>query len=228
MSEKLKPETFKDLKWMQLTAGGHGKETLEHRVVNENAAVGEIESVSVCVKIHQNYVDVIQYENVVTEVYSDTARPGGRHSFTESTSRVIETYNSMEELERSRWFKKMMLCWSIGDVDASWLDSFTVNGQTIQNDERWGWSDGFEEEFNIEISEQVKSCLGNLRQSRQHSPVNISVSRLSGELTILYRDYRVQGTVSEIVDAMRIVKALKSKGINFEDNILTVDFEAEC
>lgn len=207
--ETTEPKTFEDLWLMRETSNAWFDGQLRYEDVRKGADpdVGMVDSVSWHVVPSSDRVRVIMRTHVISEV-----RSGGRSLSLRIESETVAEYRSMAEFRASEWWDLTMEKFAGGDADASWLRTVDLDGDEAGVDPVWiGY--GPSVTVSIEVGNQYRDWLGNHRQSKGHSTLDIRVDSLSGTLSLYLDGHEVEGTVEEIAEAVALMKRLKRLGI---------------
>lgn len=200
------PKTLVDLWFMRKTSFGWFDGQIKCDTSMREEVVGGIYSIVWLVRVFPWGVEVVKrvdrYETIDGNKASITGSEEGRIS-----------YKSLEEFKASEWWEPTMEAWGAGCTDASWLQSFELDGEIIKDDVWPEHSDGCIE-LGVSVGEQYKDWLGNARQGREHYPLIISVDRLSGCLELNWNNKEiVHATVPEIAHAMKVLEFLEKEGV---------------
>ena len=219
MSEgTMEPRTFEDLWLMRETSKEWFDGQLRYENVRKGAApeVGAIDSVSWHVVPTSNCVRVYKSTNVICDV-----RMNGNSFSCNVKNETVAEYRSMEAFRDSEWWGLTMERFSGGDVDASWLRSFELDGEDVRAEPMWiGY--GPSVTVSMEVGRQYRDWLGNTRQDKGHGTLDVRVERMSGDLCLCHDGHVVEGTVEKIEEAMMLMDRLKSMGVEVGDETITV------
>lgn len=216
--ETTEPKTFEDLWLMRETSNAWFDGQLRYEDVRKGAdpEVGMVDSVSWRVVPSSDRVRVIMNTHVISEV-----RSGGRSLSLRIESETVAEYRSMEAFRDSEWWDLTMEKFAGGDADASWLRTVDLNGEEVGVDPVWiGY--GPSVTVSIEVGNQYRDWLGNHRQSKGHSTLDIRVDSLSGTLSLCLDGHEVEGTVEEIEAVMTLIERLSDLGVEVGDGAITV------
>ena len=208
------PKTFADLDLMLKTSEGWFDGCVKYESTDNPIEEGQINSIRyhVSVSYSNTYVEVYKATHVISNVRSNS-------SFSCTVNQeTVEKYNSMEEFKSSKWYELTMSKFGNGDVDASWLNSACVDEKEVPTRDVFAVTD-----INMEVGNQYKDWLGNVRQGKGHSTLSIRIDRMSGCLCLYCGDYRVEDfTVKELQEAVDLVNNLKSCNVKVKGGMLTV------
>lgn len=206
------PKTLVDLWFMRETSSGWFDGRIKSDISMREEVVGGIHSIGWFVRVHPGGVEVVKRVDRYKEINGSNASiTGSEEGYT--------SYGSLEEFKASEWWEPTMKAWEGGCTDISWLQSFEVDGEKIEDDVWPGYSDTCIE-FNV--GRKYKDWLGNTRQEEKHDRLIISVDRLSGHLELRCGDYMACGTVKEFSRAMAILARMELKGIHVTDDELSI------
>ena len=207
------PKTLADLWFMSKTSSGWFDGQIKCDISMRDRMVGGIHSIGWFVRVHPGGVEVVKRVDRYEEINGSNA------SITGSEDGCI-SYGSLEEFKASEWWEPTMKAWEGGCTDASWLQSFEVDGEKIEDD---AWPEHSCRCIELDVGEQSKDWLGNNRQGKEHYPLTVSVDRLSGCLELNWNNEEIVcGTGPEIAHAMKVLEFMKSKGIEITPKELTV------
>lgn len=217
--ETTEPRTFADLWLMRETSNAWFDGQLKYEDVRKGAdpEVGMVDSVSWHVVPSSYRVRVIMKTHVISEV-----RSGGRSLSLRIESEDVAEYRSMEAFRDSEWWDLTMEKFAGGDADASWLGGIEVDGVPVPDcDLQWiGY--GPSTSVEMEVGSQYRDWLGNHRQSKGHSTLDIRVDRMSGTLSLYLDGHEVEATVEEIEAAITLMERLSNLGVEVGDGAITV------
>ena len=216
--ETTEPKTFEDLWLMRETSNEWFDGQLRYEDVRKGADpdVGMVDSVSWHVVPSSDRVRVIMKTHVISEV-----RSGGRSLSLRIESKTVDEYRSMEAFRDSEWWDPTMEKFAGGDADASWLRTVELDGEEVDVDPVWiGY--GPSVTVSMEVGNRYRDWLGNHRQSKGHSTLDIRVDRMSGTLSLYLDGHKVEGTVEEIEAAMTLAERLRGLGVELGDGTITV------
>lgn len=219
MSEEAKePRTFEDLWLMRETSKEWFNGQLKYENVRNGAdpEVGMVDSLEWCVEPSSNCVRVCKNTHVISEVSL------GGHSLSLRVEReVVAEYESMRAFRASEWWDLAMEGFAGGDADASWLRTVELDSMDVYVDPVWiGY--GPSVTLFMEVGNRYRDWLGNRRQGKGHSSLDIRVDRMSGTLSLHLDGHDVEGTVEEIEAAMTLAERLRGLGVEFGDGTITV------
>lgn len=216
--ETMEPRTFEDLWLMRETSNAWFDGQLKYEDVRKGAdpEVGMVDSVSWHVVPFSDRVNVELHTHVIEEVCQN-----GRSMSLRIKSETLASYHSMRDFYDSEWWDLTMEKFVGGDADASWLRTVDLNGEEVGVDPVWiGY--GPSVTVSIEVGNQYRDWLGNHRQSKGHSTLDIRVDSLSGTLSLYLDGHEVEGTVEEIESAMTLMERLSDLGVEVGDGAITV------
>ena len=210
---KKEPRTLAELWFMRETSSGWFDGQIKYDNSMREEVVGGIYGITWCARVHPGGVEVVKRVDRYEEINGSNA------SITGSEDGYI-SYGSLEEFKASEWWEPTMKAWEGGCTDASWLQSFEVDGEKIEDDV---WPEYLNHFIELDVGDQSKDWLGNTKQGREHYPLSISVDRLSGRLELNWNNKEiVYGTVPEIAHAMKVLDFMKRNGIEITPKELTV------
>lgn len=216
--ETMGPRTFEDLWLMCETSKAWFDGALRFEDVRKGAdpEVGAVDSISWHVAPSSDRVRVYRNTHVISEV-----KLGG-HSFScEVKGETVAEYRSMAEFRASEWWDLTMEKFVGGDADASWLLTVELDGEEVGVDPTWiGY--GPDVTLSVDVGNRYRDWLGNHRQGKGHSTLDIRVDRMSGTLSLFLDGHEVNGTVEEIEAAMSLVERLVGLGVEVDDRKITV------
>lgn len=219
MSEETRePRTFEDLWLMRNTSKEWFDGQLRYENVRKGAdpEVGMVDSMSWHVVPFSDRVSVELHTHVIEEV-----RQNGHQMSLRTKSETLASYDTMEAFRDSEWWGLTIEKFAGGDADASWLRSVELDGEDVDADPTWiGY--GPSVTVSMEVGRQYRDWLGNHRQGKGHSTLDIRVDRMSGTLSLFLDGHEVEGTVEEIEAAMLLIERLVDLGVKVDDGAITV------